>query len=70
MQMKDIHKVALVFDDRTRPETTGVYCRRALESLVDVAFCHPDQLAEIPCHGFGEEALCWDAMPENMRKTR
>ena len=28
----DIRRVALIFDDRPRPETTGVYCRRALES--------------------------------------
>lgn len=39
-----IHRVALIFDDRARPETTGVYCRRALERLVDVV------------HGWGPRA--------------
>jgi 2-polyprenyl-3-methyl-5-hydroxy-6-metoxy-1,4-benzoquinol methylase len=48
-----IHRVALIYDDRTRPETTGVYCRRALESLVDqVVHFHPDDLAAIPSQGF------------------
>ena len=26
----DIRRVAVIFDDQSRPETTGVYCRRAL----------------------------------------
>jgi 2-polyprenyl-3-methyl-5-hydroxy-6-metoxy-1,4-benzoquinol methylase len=48
-----IHCVALIYDDRTRPETTGVYCRRALESLVDqVVHFHPNDLAAIPSRGF------------------
>ena len=32
----EIRRVAVIYDDRERPETTGVYCRRALESLVEV----------------------------------
>ena len=47
-----IHRVALIFDDRARPETTGVYCRRALERLVDVAHFRPDEIAQIPREGF------------------
>ena len=47
-----IRKVALVFDDQTRPETTGTYCRRALEKLAEVRFFHPSQLAEVPRAGF------------------
>jgi 2-polyprenyl-3-methyl-5-hydroxy-6-metoxy-1,4-benzoquinol methylase len=47
-----IRRVALVFDDQTRPETTGVYCRRALEKLADVTFFQPSQLAEVPRGGF------------------
>jgi O-antigen biosynthesis protein len=47
-----VQRVAIIFDDRARPETTGVYCRRALESLVDVVHFRPDALAEIPREGF------------------
>jgi GT2 family glycosyltransferase/2-polyprenyl-3-methyl-5-hydroxy-6-metoxy-1,4-benzoquinol methylase len=49
--MMAIRRVALVFEDRARPETTGVYCRRALEQLVDVAHFRPDELAQIPREG-------------------
>lgn len=45
-------RVALVFDDVTRPETTGVYCRRALGEVADVTHFHPKQLREIPRGGF------------------
>ena len=48
----DIHRVALIFDDTSRPETTGVYCRRALESLVSVEHFLPDGLDRIPRDGF------------------
>jgi len=48
----EIRRVAVIYDDRDRPETTGVYCRRALEGLVDVAHFRPDQLADIPRKGF------------------
>ncbi|HEX5443905.1 MAG TPA: methyltransferase domain-containing protein [Pirellulales bacterium] len=44
----DTARIALVFDDRTRPETTGFYCRRALESLAQVEFFHPECLAQAP----------------------
>jgi len=47
-----IHRVALIFDDRARPETTGVYCRRALERLVEVVQFRPDELAQVPHDGF------------------
>jgi hypothetical protein len=48
----EIRRVAVIYDDRERPETTGVYCRRALESLVEVVHFRPDALATIPDHGF------------------
>ena len=48
----EIKRVALVFDDQTRPETTGFYCRRALEKLVEVTFFHPSALAEVPREAF------------------
>jgi GT2 family glycosyltransferase/tetratricopeptide (TPR) repeat protein/2-polyprenyl-3-methyl-5-hydroxy-6-metoxy-1,4-benzoquinol methylase len=47
-----INRVAVVFDDRARPETTGVYCRRALERLVNVVHFRPDELKQIPRDGF------------------
>ena len=43
-----IRRVALIYDDRARPETTGVYCRRALERLVEVEHFRPDELAGSP----------------------
>lgn len=48
----EIRRVALIYDDRERPETTGVYCRRALESLVDVVHFRADELNAIPDRGF------------------
>ncbi len=48
----DIRRVAVIFDDRARPETTGVYCRRALERLVQVAHFRPDELDQVPREGF------------------
>jgi len=47
-----IRRVAVIFDDRARPETTGVYCRRALEQLVEVAHFRPDELDQVPRKGF------------------
>jgi spore maturation protein CgeB len=47
-----IRRVAVIYDDRMRPETTGGYCRRALESLVEVVHFRPDELAKVPDRGF------------------
>ncbi len=47
-----IRRIALVYDDRARPETTGVYCRRALESLVEAVHFQPDELAGESARGF------------------
>jgi hypothetical protein len=47
-----IRRVAIIFDDGSPPETAGVYCRRALERLVDVVHFRPDHLAQIPRDGF------------------
>ncbi|HVX12039.1 MAG TPA: glycosyltransferase [Pirellulales bacterium] len=41
-----------MFDDEARPETTGTYCRRALEVLAEVTFYRPSRLAEVPRDGF------------------
>jgi spore maturation protein CgeB len=48
----EICRVAVIYDDRARPETTGVYCRRALESLVETVHFRPDELADLPAQGF------------------
>ena len=47
-----VRKVALIFDDKIRPDTTGVYCRRALGSLVEVQHFQPLELERIPSQGF------------------
>jgi O-antigen biosynthesis protein len=48
----DLRRVALVFDHKARPETTGVYCRRALGTLVEVEHFLPSELSRIPRTGF------------------
>lgn len=47
-----IQRVALIFDNTARPETTGLYCRRALGALVEVEHFLPEQMAAIPREGF------------------
>jgi hypothetical protein len=47
-----MYRVAIIFEDRIRPETTGVYYRRALAPLAEVVFFHPDDLARVPRTGF------------------
>ena len=41
-------RLAVVYDDRLRPETTGVYCRRALTAWGEVEHFLPSQLDEMP----------------------
>jgi FkbM family methyltransferase len=48
----DIRKIAIIFDDKIRPDTTGVYCQRALSELVEVHHFRPFELGQIPSHGF------------------
>jgi len=48
----DVRRVALIFDHRARPETTGVYCRRALGALAEVEHFLPEELGRVPRHGF------------------
>ena len=45
-------KVALIFDHKVRPDTTGVYCRRALGELADVEHFVPGELGRVPRQGF------------------
>ena len=37
-----VSRIAIIYDDRARPETTGVHCFKALQSLVQVAHVLPD----------------------------
>ena len=41
-------RIALIYDDSLRPDTTGGYCHRALGGLAQVAHFSPAQLAQIP----------------------
>lgn len=41
-------KLAIVFDNRSRPETTGFYCRRALARQTDIEHLLPEELQAIP----------------------
>lgn len=43
-----LRKVAIIFDNEVRPDTTGGYCRRALGQLVEVEHFLPSELGKIP----------------------
>ncbi len=45
-------RVAIIYDDTARPETTGAYCLRALRGLADVRHFLPSQAEHIPASGF------------------
>jgi len=51
-------RVAIIFDNTLRPETTGTYCLRALEELAreeritSVEHLFPSQLGQSDCHRF------------------
>jgi FkbM family methyltransferase len=47
-----IRRVAVIFDNKLRPDTTGGYCLRALQGLVDVEHFPPADLARVPREGF------------------
>src|SRR5437870_6299913 len=47
-----IQRVAIIFDNQARPETTGVYCRRALGQLLDVEHFLPTELPRLPRNRF------------------
>ncbi|MBI3862380.1 MAG: glycosyltransferase [Planctomycetia bacterium] len=42
-----IHRVAVIFDNTARPDTTGIYCRRALGQLVEVEHFLPTEFARL-----------------------
>jgi GT2 family glycosyltransferase/tetratricopeptide (TPR) repeat protein len=45
-------RVAVIFDNVVRPDTTGVYCLRALQKLTRAKHFLPSQLDEIPARTF------------------
>jgi GT2 family glycosyltransferase/tetratricopeptide (TPR) repeat protein/2-polyprenyl-3-methyl-5-hydroxy-6-metoxy-1,4-benzoquinol methylase len=57
-----LHRIAVIFDDRSRPETTGVYCRRALQSLVQVRHFLPSELSQIAPKDFDLYVFIDDGM--------
>lgn len=42
-----IQRVAVIFDNTARPETTGVYCRRALGEMVEVEHFLPTEFEQL-----------------------
>lgn len=47
-----IQRVALIYDDTVRADTTGTHCRSALEEFVDVVHFKPSELFSMPRDGF------------------
>src|SRR5258708_4442611 len=47
-----MQRIAIIYDDQARRETTGVYCRRALGELVEVEHFLPAELGRISCGSF------------------
>jgi GT2 family glycosyltransferase/tetratricopeptide (TPR) repeat protein len=47
-----IGRVAIIFDDQVRADTTGAYCRRALEKMINVTHFRPHELSKVPVSGF------------------
>ncbi len=66
-----IQRVAVIFDNEMRPDTTGIYCRRTLGEMVEVEHFLPSELAEIPRSGFDlylnvDDGLCYN-LPGDLR---
>lgn len=69
--MGRIRRVALIFDNTARPETTGLYCRRALGRWLEVEHYLPTELGRIPRRGFDlylniDDGLRYD-LPDALR---
>lgn len=48
----NIKRIAVIFDNKTRPETTGFYCRRALGKIAEVEHFLPEEIPEIPAERY------------------
>ena len=40
-------RIAVIFDHHVRPDTTGIYCRRALSMLANVTHIQPQELGDV-----------------------
>jgi O-antigen biosynthesis protein len=68
-----VSKVAIIYDDCVRPDTTGIYCRRALGEMVEVEHFLPSELSRIPREGFDlyiniDDGLRY-RLPRNLRPS-
>ncbi|HUP78934.1 MAG TPA: glycosyltransferase [Pirellula sp.] len=66
-------KVAIIFDNERRPDTTGLYCRRALGQLCDVEHLLPAELEHVPDGMFDlfvtiDDSLNYE-IPQRLRPT-
>ena len=57
LQEATVMRIALLFDSALRPETTGVYCRRALGEIAEVEHYTVDELATIDPRAGGVAVL-------------
>ena len=69
----DINRVAIVYESKERPETTGSYCEHALKEFVHVESFLPDEISQIP-HGYFDLYLNIDDgfryhWPKNLRPS-
>ena len=58
-----VRRVALIYDDQARPETTGGYCKRALGQLTEVRHFRPAEIPAIPPHEFDLYLHIDDGLP-------
>ncbi|MCI0432175.1 MAG: DUF3880 domain-containing protein, partial [Gemmatimonadetes bacterium] len=63
----DVCRVAVIFDNTRRPETTGVYCRRALEGLCRVEHVLPEDLPRMQSAAFDLFLLVDDGLDYAIR---
>lgn len=68
-----IQRLAVIFDNSLRPETTGFYCQRALAEIADVTHFLPTQLSTIDPQQFDafiyiDDGLDYDPLP-NLRPS-
>jgi GT2 family glycosyltransferase/tetratricopeptide (TPR) repeat protein/2-polyprenyl-3-methyl-5-hydroxy-6-metoxy-1,4-benzoquinol methylase/glycosyltransferase involved in cell wall biosynthesis len=66
-----IRRVAVLFDNQARPDTTGGYCLRALAELAQLEHFLPTATDRIPRHGFDlyvriDDGLDW-LVPDDLR---
>lgn len=66
-------RIAIVFDNTLRPETTGLYCRRALGELVEVEHVLPTELGRVESNRFDafiyiDDGLAYDH-PQHLRPS-